>query len=394
MLTYVGVFFIEEFNSSTNSSLNKVYSLALILVNTIAVYWISLNYSQKERTAFLVAALYTLSPFHLSIFFFPSQFQFLISETCLLFFMIFYLKNSCVKSTVFVITAFFLNFSLLTIVPFLCLSKTISSRVKIFVCLSAVSILIYLYPLFLNDKSLVLNNYKTLVYLIEKLIIPSSLSIFNYSVIVPNYYSLWFVNLVAFTGLFFGVYYYYKKYPFSEVVLVLILSGGLAVFLPVKFLSDQVSQVYFLRSNLYPFIIFLFLILTLVVLVKYNSKKVEAFIVVIGLTWGLSNINMQQRASVPMEIWNSAISLLPKHYEYEEEIKFDYVKVLIEKNLKYEAEQIIIEAKKEYLNEKWFALHLSLAIERKDDKTIKDIYDELIMYKIPYVNSALPASTP
>lgn len=395
ILTYVGVFFVGDvFSSVGQGFFSKVYPLALILGNTFAVYWIGLNYSQQERTAFLVAALYCISPFHLSVFLFPTQSQFLISETCLLLFMIFYLKNSFVKSMVFMIAAFLLNFKLLSLVPLLSLSKKFSPKLKLFMGLSCLSILIFSYPLFWTEKELLFNNYKTIAYLIEKIIFPYGLSLFNYSVIIHNYYSLWFLNLIAVSCLIFGIYYYYKKYPFSEVVLALIVGCAFAIFLPVKNLFDQAIQVYYFKPEYYPFVFFLFLILTLVVLTKYNSRKVELLFGIVGIMWIFASINLQQKSSNTLAIWNNAIALLPANYDYEEEIKFDYVTMLIAQDLKEEAEQIIIQAKKDYKKEKWYALHLKLAVERKDTKTIQDIYDELVRDKIPYVNSALPEEAP
>lgn len=395
ILTYVGVFFIGDvFSSDGHVFFNKIYPLTLILGNTFAVYWISLNYSQRERTAFWVAALYCVSPFHLSVFFFPAQSQFLISETCLLLFMIFYLKNSFVKSMVFMIAAFLLNFKLLALVPFLSLSKKFSPKLKLFMGLSCLSILIFSYPLFWTEQKLLFNNYKTVAYLLEKIIFPNSLSFLNYSVIIHNYYSLWFLNLVAVSCLIFGIYYYYKKYPFSEVVLTLILGCGLSIFLPVKNIFVQVIQVNYFKPEYFPFILLLFLILTLVILTKYSSKKVEWLLAIIGIIWMVSSISLQQKSNNTLAIWNNAIAMLPANYDYEEEIKFDYVTMLIAQDLKEEAEQIIIQAKRDYKKEKWFALHLKLAVQRKDKKTIQDIYDELVRYKIPYVNSALPEETP
>ncbi|MGZ3787091.1 MAG: hypothetical protein ACXVLQ_01135 [Bacteriovorax sp.] len=389
-LAYMGMYFVEGFAPSIKDPIIfRACSHILLVLNSFIIYWFSFKYSQRISMAFLVSALYLVSPTHFDVFIFPFGLQAQLAETLLLLFFVSYYLGHQKKSFLLYLLATLANSKFMVFTPFLCFSKKFTSKQKTFFLISFFVQLIYLVPLFSEQKEFLVPNFKTIYYISEVLFFTPNLSFLNLALIVPKYYSLAFyiggLILVVAGGRFF-----LRKNAGQDLTLVFIGIAFLGALVPFKQFIKTDEQVYYFSPTLYPTVLLFFLWALLVFLKKFELKK---SILVCSSTlvffWILMDVNFQATHADTLRSWDNAMYLLPKDFNFEEKIKLKYTNVLMEKNEDQRAEAYINLAKKKFPHEIWYSLLLSLASKRKDDRAIKQVYKDLLEDQVPFNNPAM-----
>lgn len=387
ILTYIGTFFtIQIVPSILDANFIHLSSLLFLYLNGLLVYWIALRHHLTTAASFLLATLYIVCPFHAAVFLFSPLIQYTLAETFLLTAYFFYLKEDSTKSTIFLIISNLLNFKLLGLVPFIYFSRKFTLQQKILLVANAGVIFIFssseIWNNFLNRS----DSLKTVVYLFENLLNPFNINFLNYSILITNFYSYWFLVLIVLLLGAIGLYLRAKKdiISNSNVLFALIVGVLISIFIPAKYPLKAAMQFYFYTPTVYPYVLFITLMALSSLLAKYSNKFLISILSLLTLVWILANVEVQSNAKEVLGAWKNAVGKLPEDFEHEEIVKYDYATLLIKNDDIETAEPIVIVGKKKFLTEKWFTLHLRIAAQKKDEGTINLIYEELSKYKIPY----------
>lgn len=382
---FVGSYFADNFIAlDIDSNAFRVISHVLILMNSFMLLVLASKILQKKTFSFLLAIFYVVSPTHFNVFLFPSQLQFLISETMLLAGCIFLLRNKSLMAQVFLMIAISLNFKLVGVYIFFWLFTKISLFQKIAIIAHSFVIFIFSFPLVQDSKFSFTVLPQTIFYTFETLLLPFQRTIFDMSLLVPNYQNK---SLILFIMGFFGIagiYLLRTSNVINKLLGISILVTFTGTIVPCKLILP--SQNYLYNPGLYPMILFI-LLLIMVKIEIYKEKISYYFMAMFSILWIWSNITFQKDTLNVVEHWNYSMRELPSTFNHEESVKLDYFKILVTNERLFEAEALANEARMKFPNEYWYGVLLNFANSRNDQSAIKKLFLDMEYYQVPYENN-------
>lgn len=389
LLAFVGMYFLDGFAEAIGAgNFYKVHVHLLLLFNAMIVYWFCYKDSQNFALSSCLSILYLVSPSHFDLFLFPFQFQALVAETFLLLFFMAYQLNLQVRSLIVFFLATLANSKLIAFSPILCLSKKYSLRQKAFLLISFLIYLVYLIPLFTEQKEFLLKSSKTIFYIGEILSLNPSQSFLNLALLTPDYHSGLFYAAITLVVLL-GCWILFKKEEWRIPAFSLLFVAFLGSIIPFKQFSRNEEHLYFLTSSLYPNVLFLFLLALLNLLKKIERPKLAIYSAgSLIVLWILLGINFQISHYDRVIAWENALNRLPKDFNFEEKIKLKFATVLVEKGDDQRALAFINEAKQKFPREIWYAMLLNLASKKQDSQAVDQVYRDMAREQIPFNNPA------
>ncbi len=392
VLAYLGTFFIVPVLPVKDFLSFYFWIPAVLYINTCLLHWLLLEQGLDRKAVFVLSTLYLLMPLHMDAFKFPSLIQLYIAEAALMISLIFYLKNRINLSVFFLIGAGFLNFKIIGFFPLVFISQKFSSKQKALYGLNTFLIVLYSLPEFISEYSFSLDNLKTVIFSFENLIIPLNFSFLNNSILIDSYYPVWFLIFFILSSLGLIVFGWKSRSSYGKALSFTIWGLLISLFVPVKYYLKSELNHYLYMPSAYPFIAILFFLIFTSLFKKYTSKIIIGSLWLMSILWILNAMSIQASSRDLVLMWDTALGKLPTSYNYMENVQFDYVQILVKNGFTKEAEAIVVEAKKKYLKDRWFVLHISLAAQRQDEELVRRIYDELSELKIPFPEEGLPDS--
>lgn len=387
VLCYLGTLFIDQF--TVIDSIPVFYSSWLVqvilLLNAVIVFFIAQAFTQNRWNSLIAASLYLVSPFHLEAFILPFQIQYLMAESLLIVYVWGYVYKYFNLSTVVLILASTLNSKLLALMPFHWISDSFTKKQKVYSALASIVILAFVFPSF--GEATFLDNLKSLVFIFENLMVPISFPFLNYSIIVPGYYSELFSGLFALGILGLCIYIYKLNLKNANLIISIIACSLIGTVLPIKSIYTTEDTFFYFTPGIYPGFLLSSIGLIILLLIKFNNRSMKIGLTCVAVLWLAVNVNLQKSWRSSLNAWDSSLSSLPAKIYYDEMIKYKWATVLLEKGQDKKAEALIIESKNVFRNERWYRLHLGLAVKNKDEGAIDRINDELIKNKIPYADT-------
>lgn len=369
----------------------KIISIIILIISSFLVYFIILNHFQKSLIAFSVSALYLVAPTHFDIFVHPLQFQALLAEMFLLSFFILYQKDHIWKALIFLLITIFLNSKLIVLIPFLWGMKRLSILQKIYSVAVLGFLLIYLTPLMYKESFFAFNQFKTIFYIWENLVLAINTTILNISIIDPGHYSIWYLVISLITLLSLCVYGLKRKNDVLKIVMGLILASFIGTFVPYKQIFVAEEYFYYYLPSMYPMVLLSLLMLIACVLseMSFREKMSKVVIGFIGIYWLGSTIYIQKNFQNIEFEWGHSMASLPQDFNYEQIIKLKYARFLIDTGRSGEAVKLIDKAKIEFPLVKWYAMLLEIANQRGDESEMEKIRSDLSKSAAPFENDEI-----
>lgn len=392
ILAYVGACFTGNVMSHMQLGLNlKILAMPFLLINSFLIFFLILNYFDESLIAFTISALYLVAPTHFDIFVYPFQFQSLLAETGLLAFLFLYQMNHTWKALFALLVSLLLNTKLILFIPFLWGMKRLNKLQK--VCALAVLsiVLLYLIPSMYQESFFAFDQFKTIFYIWEKLILAASVSVLNISVIDPGYYNVFYIVvslLVVITILIYGLK---KNHDVLKISSSFILASLLGATIPFKQINKTDDYFYFFLPSFYPMVLLSILILIAFVMHSLNLKGKFSKLLIgfLGIYWLCSALYVQKNFQNVMQEWSHSIAYLPEDYNYEAAIKLKYTRLLVDDGYPDEAIKIINSAKLEFPDVRWYSMLLEIASKKGDKIEMDKIYEELRLSKAPFKSSEI-----
>lgn len=389
ILAFVGALFTSDVIDYVEFGLNlKLLAIPFLLINSILIFFLTLNYVQESFIAFAISALYLVAPTHFDIFVYPFQFQSLLAETGLLTFFLLFQMNHSWKALLALLASVLLNTKLVMLIPFLWAMNRLTKQQKICTLAILSVVLLYLSPLMYRESYFAFDQFKTIFYIWEKLILSTSISVLNVATIDPGHYDLFYIVpslLIVTTILIYGVK---KNHNVLKIISVLILASLLGSLIPYKQVFKTEDYFYYYLPSFYPMILLSFLVLMAFVLssLNFKGKAPKILVGVLAIYWLSSTLYVQRNFQDIMQEWRHSISSLPQNFNYEESIKLKYTRLLIDNGYTDDAIRMINKTKIKLPAVKWYTMLLEIAAKKGDREEINKIYEELRLSRAPFDN--------
>ena len=392
LMTFVGACFTGSDLGYTEVELSfKIISILILTISSFLIYFIILSYYQKSLIAFSVSALYLVAPTHFDIFIHQVQFQTLLAELCLLSFFILYQRDHLWKALLLLLIAIFLNSKLIVLIPVLWGMKRLSTLQKLYSIAVLGVLLIYLIPLMYKESFFSFNQFKTIFYIWENLVLATNTTILNISIIDPGHYSIWYLIISFIILLSLFVYGIKRKNNVLKIVMGLMLASFVGTFVPYKEVFVSEEYFYYYLPSMYPMVLLSLLLLIAYVLseMSFREKMSRLVIGFIGIYWLGSTIYIQRNFQKIEFEWGHSMASLPQDFNYEQIIKLKYARFLIDTGRLEEAVKLIDKAKIEFPLVKWYAMLLEIANQRGDEGEMEKIRSDLSKSAAPFENDEI-----
>ena len=361
---------------------SHAFAHILILTNTFFIYWIIERNINKPLIAFLMSALYLVSPFHLGAFFSNSQLQALFAETLLLGAIIFYSFEKKWISILLLFCANLMNTQLLVFAPIIFRSTKITHFQKILIAIQILITLLFLIPNYFHNMDFYLTNYKTIFYSLSLFSIPFTLPFLNNAVVIPGFLDVQSMILICFSLMI--IFYLFRKNYQIKFVLILIPLLLISTLIPFKSLDKESEFLYNFSPGYYPVILYIVIFLIYKLCDYYKFSKASLIgCTVLGLLWLGSNILNQLNMRDELKIWEGAFVELPLHYRFEEELKLRYARILLKNKEFAKAEILILNSARKFNAEIWYTMLLNIKLQNRDESALEQIKKEMIQRKVP-----------
>ncbi|WP_133566662.1 hypothetical protein [Bacteriovorax stolpii] len=381
ILLWYGYHLIPSFEGTQKYPLlNTITAHGLLLLNAFIIKKIIGQLKSDEKIGFIAASLYIASPSHYDVFLFSSKIQFLFAEFFFLIFVLLFVRNHLKASFISLCISILLNTKLFIVPLLLITSKKTTKEIKIVSILTLSYFATQLVPDFHTQKQILTSGYKTFFYQAEIIFAPINLSIFNYGLLWENYPNL--LTILIFFVLIIGCAFLKKTRNYLYFCVFL---GFTTTFIPIKELIRSKNEFYYLFPSENPFIIFFILLLFSGIISEVKGKTIAILALVFNFYFLFLTLRLQSNTIDLMSSWNEAMSILKSPYPFEGKAKLKYAQLLYQNGELDKSLEVIEANRKTFPSIEWYDLALAIAGQRRDDQAIKNIHQQLIDERIPFI---------
>ncbi len=361
-----------------------IVPMTLLVLNAFLICLLSLEISKDKIRARCMVLFYLLIPAHLDVFLFPYQWQMFVAESFLLISFLNFRVNEK-KFLTSLIVAICLNTKLVFLALFFAFLKEIDKKSKSYLLIVFISVLTFSVIGFYQNDYIVSDIIKTAYYQVISIVAPLRLNGFNAAVLLPDYNTSSSLIIMSLIFFFLGGALYFSRNVMAKIAFFLYVAFFLGIFIPEKYILGTGGHSYYHLPTTY----FLIPLIVLILLNWYWEKIRGPYVLrivlgIIALFWGAGLFSWQQSSTNIVNMWRMQMNNLPEKFNYEEDFKLTYAKLLIKYEKYDEAYEFIMANKHKYPIEDWYQMLLIIHSKKNDQKSFEKVYQELKDKKIPY----------